>query len=176
MLNRLISNAACESAVKSIAEGNINAISVIYDHMHRQIYSVSWAILKHHMDAEDNLQNTLCAVIKSAHSYKEGNVRAWILSIARNTALNSAKSKHSCLSLDFYENDSTFAVQPDLLADSVLCFDALNSLSEEEREIVVFKVYAGLKHKEIAAMLDITVSSAEKKYRRALRKLKEYFS
>lgn len=174
MIKNLISNAACESAVKSIAEGDINALSVIYDHMYRQIYSVSWAILKNHMDAEDNLQNTLCEIVKCAASYKKGNARAWIIAIARNTALNFAKAKRSCFSLEDYEND-TLSVPPDSPFDSVICFDALNSLSDEEREIIVLKIYAGLKHKEIAALLNITAASAEKKYQRALRKLKEYF-
>ena len=50
---------------------------------------------------------------------------------------------------------------------------ALDSLSDEERQIVTLKVYAGLKHREIAELLGITTDACKKKYQRAADKLRE---
>lgn len=48
----------------------------------------------------------------------------------------------------------------------------LQVLDEQERQIVMLHVTAGLKHREIAGMLGIPLPTALSKYRRALAKLK----
>ena len=53
--------------------------------------------------------------------------------------------------------------------------EALRILDGEERQIVTLKIEGGLKHREIAAMLGITQAACEKRYRRALEKLKQYY-
>ena len=44
-------------------------------------------------------------------------------------------------------------------------------LSEEERQIVVLHAVSGLKHREIADILEKPLSTVLNKYRRALKKL-----
>jgi RNA polymerase sigma-70 factor (ECF subfamily) len=49
----------------------------------------------------------------------------------------------------------------------------MEKLSEEERQIVVLHVVGGLKHREIAQMMNLPLGSVLSKYRRTLKKLKE---
>lgn len=49
---------------------------------------------------------------------------------------------------------------------------ALNILSDQERQIVVLHAAAGLKHREIAKLLELPLPTVLSKYRRALSKLK----
>jgi RNA polymerase sigma factor (sigma-70 family) len=51
-------------------------------------------------------------------------------------------------------------------------FDLLNRLDEDERQIITYRVYAKMPHKEIAKIMDISVANSQKKYQRAIKKLK----
>ena len=53
--------------------------------------------------------------------------------------------------------------------------DMLRLLSYEERQVTVLHLYAGLTHRQIGKILGISTSSSEKKYQRALKKLKNFY-
>ena len=170
-------NHVCDKAIVGIAEGDVNALSVLYDQLSRQIYFVAYAIVKNPHDAEDVLQQTLCEVVKNACQYRKGtNARAWVLAIARNQAFNLCRDRKAHLPLEKLEDDARYAEKDAELLSSFTMFDALRTLSEEDRQIVLLRIESGLKFKEIAELLHITVASAEKKYQRALKKLKTYYS
>ena len=176
MVREWFDNAACEQAIRDIASGDSGALAVLYDRLHRQIYAVSRAILQNHADAEDNLQNTLCEILKCASFFEKGNARAWVLAIARNQALHTIESRKRVTALTDHEDEISLSAAPDSPEDTVICMDALATLGKEEREIVVMKVYSGLKHKEIAKTLGISEDAAQKRYVRAIAKLKEYYT
>ena len=52
---------------------------------------------------------------------------------------------------------------------------ALRSLDDDERQIVVMKLDAKMKHKDIALILGLSEDASQKRYRRALEKLKAYY-
>ena len=165
-----------KKAILDIAHGDRNAIGVIYDRAYKQIYSVAWSVVGNHEDAEDVSQETLCEILRCASAYRGGNAKAWILSIARNRALDLIK-KQSRLSL---REDMTSQTEPfrteSSPEDEVICMDALQSLGDTEREVVLLRVYCDCRHKEIAQILKISVSASEKHYQRGLAKLKKYFA
>lgn len=170
-------NHVCDKAIIGIAEGDVNALSVLYDQLSRQIYFVAYAIVKTHHDAEDVLQQTLCEIARNAHRYQKGsNARAWVLAIARNQALTLCRDRKAHLPLEELENNKNYVEKDAEPLSSLTMFDALRSLSEEEQQIVLLRIESDLKFKEIAELLQITVSSAEKKYQRAIKKLKIYYS
>ncbi len=51
---------------------------------------------------------------------------------------------------------------------------ALDILKEDERQIVLLHASAGLKHREIAADLQMPLATVLSKYNRAMKKLKQY--
>lgn len=168
-------NLLCEKAIKAIAAGKPEEIGVIYHHAYRLIYSVAYGVLQNHGDAEDAAQETLCEILRCASSYRGGSAKGWILSIARHKALDAVK-KQSRLYLA--EEGGVLPAEgtpKDMVEDTVICLDALRSLGETEREVVVLKVYCKCRHKEIASLLGITAASSEKHYQRGLEKLRTYY-
>ena len=172
-LDKLFEHSDCEKALAKIASGDAEALTVIHKYMNRQIYAVAYAVLQDFSLSDDVVQETYIKIIEKAFSYQKGtNARAWVLSIARNIAI------------DFYRK-RRFECETDELEDTGLRFDessvlssmevkrALDMLTDEERQIITFKVYAGLKHREIASLLGITVEACKKKYQRAAEKLRE---
>ena len=51
---------------------------------------------------------------------------------------------------------------------------ALATLGEEERRIILLHAVTGLKHREIAALLELPLSTVLSKYNRALKKMRAY--
>lgn len=52
--------------------------------------------------------------------------------------------------------------------------ECMNRLSDEERQIVMLHAVSGFKHREIAAILELSLPAVLSKYNRALKKLRKY--
>ena len=57
---------------------------------------------------------------------------------------------------------------------SALLQGALASLADEERRIVMLHAVTGLKHREIAALLELPLPTVLSKYHRALKKMRSF--
>ena len=172
-LEKIFENAECEKPILKIASGDHEALRVIHKYMNRQIYAVAYSVLRDFALSDDVVQETYVKIMEKAVSYeKETKARAWILSIARNLAIDIyRKRSFDCSSEDLEKEDTHFDEGSVLVSMEVK--RALDSLDDEERQIVTLKVYAGLKHKEIAHLLEINAESCKKKYQRAIAKLRE---
>jgi len=58
--------------------------------------------------------------------------------------------------------------------DRPLLQHALAGLGEEERRIVLLHAVTGMKHREIAALLELPLPTVLSKYHRALKKMRAY--
>ena len=95
-----------------------------------------------------------------------------MLSIARNVAIDLFRHRRfESSGADDAENETRF--DESTLLSSMEVKNALDALDDEERQIVTMKVYAGLRHREIASLLGITVEACKKKYQRAAAKLRD---
>ncbi len=172
-IEKLFENADCEKALIHIAEGEHEALSVIHRYMNRQIYAVAYAVLRDFALSDDVVQETYVKILEKAFTYRRGtNARAWVLSISRNIAIDLfRRRKFECASEDMQDFGVRFDESSVLVSMEVK--KALDILDDEERQIITLKIYAGLKHKEIAALLGITMESSKKKYQRAVAKLRD---
>ncbi|MBQ7645652.1 MAG: sigma-70 family RNA polymerase sigma factor [Clostridia bacterium] len=172
----------CDKAIAEISRGNKEALSVLYGHYSKMILFVAKSILSSADETEDVLQETMLKVIKHAKTYRAGsNPTAWILSITRNCAKDVLMRKHNDpgLSLDDENNapfTNTVADERLDIEKSVLIRDALNTLSDREAAFVKLKYYYGLSYKEIASVYEMNTDAVSKSCRRALKKLRKYFS
>ena len=165
----------CKKAILDIASGDREAIGVIYDRAYKQIYSVAWSVVKNHEDAEDVSQETLCEILRCASAYRGGNAKAWIFAIARNRAIELVKRKSRLTLREDMTAEAEHSRAESTPEDEVICMDALRTLGDTEREVVLLRVYCKCRHKEIASLLGISAAASEKHYQRGIAKLKEYF-
>lgn len=162
----ILSDYDCNRAIKRLADGDMTALSVIYDNTARLVFSLALSLTGNREDAEDVLQDTMLKVVRSAVGYKKGSPKAWVLSIARNSAIDTLRRRHP----DAEESEPS---SPDPELERLELTDMLNALSNEEKQAVILHIYGGLSHKEIGKVLGISHVAAQKKYRRALMKLKK---
>ncbi|HAN20376.1 MAG: hypothetical protein A2Y15_08030 [Clostridiales bacterium GWF2_36_10] len=176
MENNLFVNEICEQSIKKIAEGDLTALSVIYDCAGRLIFTVAFSILGDYQLSQDVMQDTFIHIADKAHTYRKGsNAKAWIVSIGRNLALNVLKERKHVSCVEDCSYKVIYPITEEKLITSITLSDALACLQSQEREIVVYKTMCNLSHNQIAGLMDITIPNSRQKYKRALEKLRCYY-
>ena len=113
---------------------------------------------------------------RAAGSYQpRGKPMAWLLTIARNLALERLRSRRD-VPLEQEEDWHLWSAEDLTQAqeDALVLEAAMELLGDEERQVVTLHALSGLKHREIAALLGLPLATVLSKYRRALLKLKHY--
>lgn len=155
-------------------DGEPVGLAELYELMGRAIFTTAYVITGHREDAEDILQDTLVEIYQDARFYRpRTNPRAWVLTVTRHTALDAVRkrTRHATAPLDTAE---ALPTPPDAHDEFTALWDLLAVLSPEERELVVLRLYHGLSHGEIAETLRISTAAAQKRYRRAIDKLRAH--
>ena len=128
---------------------------------------------EHPQDAEDVTQDAFVRIWDTAASYRpQGKPMAWLLTVARNLALMRLRERGKTQELTDEEWSALPARAPDVTTeDRHVLRAALSLLSEQERQVVMLHAVTGLKHREIAQLLELPLATVLSKYRRALKKL-----
>lgn len=164
-----------EGMISRIASGDRDALAQLYEETRHAVFGFALSILQNRPSAEDVLQDTYLKVWSSAAAYKpQGKPMAWILRITRNLALMKLREKRN--------RDIQLTERMDIPAaldteegrlDRIVLELALNTLSDEERQIIMLHSLSGLRHREIAEILQLPLSTVLSKYRRTLKKLEK---
>ena len=171
-------NKAVDAMIFAIAGGNMDSLEQLYRVASTPVYSYALSILKNRHDAEDILHDCFLSIFRSAVSYRSsGRPMAWIMTITRNLCLSKLREGRRESSLD---DETAGILEPAAdsldIEEKLLLEACLNQLSEEEQQIITLHLTAGFKHREIAAMLDLPLSTVLSKYNRAMKKLRKYVS
>lgn len=161
-----------DSALIKTASGDNDAFERLYEETKRGVYSYLFSYFDNVADCEDAMQDTYLKIKQNINRYTPGtNGLAWILQIAKNTALNALRSKR------LRENGIVYAEEPTTGFENYELKETLTTimkrvLDEEEQRIIILHAIWGYKHKEIAKIMDKPVGTITSKYKRAVDKLK----
>ena len=173
-IEKMLEASECDRALSKIAQGKLDAVSVIYKYMQRQIFATAYSLLCDFSLAEDATQDTFVKIIERASFYKVGtSAKAWMLTVARNVALDMLRHRKFEMPDENIDVDVSERFDEHSVVLSLEVKAALDSLDEDDRQIVTLKAYSGLRHSEIAQIMGITTEAAKKKYQRAIAKMKE---
>lgn len=163
--------------IYNIADGDCNALAVLYEKTSKNVYSFALSILKDTHMAQDVLQDCYLNIYSSAVSYSgRGKPMAWILTITRNLCLKCIRYQTKCIPVSDEEWSFTPQEETDFSAeDRIILSQCMNLLNDTERQIVVLHAVSSLKHREIASLLKIPLPTVLSKYNRAIKKLRNAF-
>ncbi len=159
--------------IDSLIKKDNNAFKVVYDNTKKGVFSMIISIVNNKAVTEDLMQDTYIKMIERIRSYKKGrNFNAWLLQIAKNTAIDYYRKYKKETIYDPQENNYMFEseVKPD---DSYLVNDMLKPLDEEEKEIVLLRAVSDYKFKDIAKITKKPLGTVLWIYNKAINKLKE---
>lgn len=166
-----------EALFPRIAAGDREALAELYRQTDSAVYGFILSILKNRHDAEDVLQDTYLQISRSAGSYRpQGKPMAWVLTVARNLARMRLRKEARSVPVEDLESCGRPAAEESTDEDRLMLDSALRLLGEQERQIVLLHAASGLRHREIALLLGIPLSTVLSKYARSLAKLRKYWN
>ncbi len=158
------------------------AMADLYDRFGRLAYSVILAVVRDASLAEDLVQETFLRVWNRAHAFEPGRgaLGPWLLTIARNRAIDHIRSVGSRMQRNSSEFDAR--EHPSLFVDmerDVLNNDhariirlAMAKLNENQRKVIELAYYEGLSQTEMADRMDQPLGTIKTWVRGALKVLR----
>lgn len=165
-----------ERLLSGIAAGRPEDMSELYSRTRTAVYSLALSYLGNAHDAQDITQDTFVQVWERAGQYRpNGSPMGWVLTVCRNLALMRIRRADRHADLDDSGWDAIPAEEKGLsVEERALLQDALALLDENERRVVMLHAAAGMKHREIASLLEMPLATVLSKYHRALKKLRAF--
>jgi len=147
----------------------------IYRENRQSLFTYALSITRCREMAEDAVQDAFCRLFRLDGAPRR--LKPYVFRAVRNAALNQVRGRTSSAELS---PESIFANGADPQAAAVASEfrerveAALARLSEDEREVLVGRLYADLTFREIAAIREVPLATAATWYRRGLEKLRAY--
>lgn len=163
-----------DELLSGVAAGNREDLAQLYRRTRTAVYGLALSYVKNAHDAQDVTQDTFVRVWDSAHQYKpQGSPMGWLLAVARSLALMKLRQGSRQEQLEDEEWDAIPADSPAVTPeDRQVLQQAMAALAHEERQVVMLHAVTGLKHREIARLLEMPLATVLSKYHRALKKLR----
>jgi RNA polymerase sigma-70 factor (ECF subfamily) len=148
-------------AVARGKEGDREAIRYLYVRYSHNIYGYVRSIVHDEHEAEDVTQHVFAKLMSALAKYDERGVpfSAWIIRVARNAALDHIRQRRPIPCEEVRENDDRGSDQTAHQHRSLMLRDALATLPDDQREVLVLRHVVGLTPGEIAERLGRTEPS-----------------
>lgn len=164
-----------------------SALNLLYERYSGVVYALALRIIGQSADAEDIVVDSFWQVWQQAANYdvSRGQLRGWIVTIARSRALDRLRVIRRAPTVDSEEADNARRV---LASDdnpeqetweaeqSAIVGAALAALPKEQREALELAYYQGLSQSEVAARLGEPLGTIKTRIRLGMMKLREQLS
>ncbi|PKP37181.1 MAG: RNA polymerase subunit sigma-24 [Bacteroidetes bacterium HGW-Bacteroidetes-15] len=168
--------------VLEFKSGNNKAIEILIRRHRKRVFGYILLLVKNHALAEDVFQDTFVKVIRSLQEGKyieNGKFVSWVMRIAHNLIIDHFRREKQ---LNTFSNDSSTVdifnsskfseknVEDEIVYEQILSEvkGLVDSLPEEQKEVVLLRHYAGLSFKEIAEQTNVSINTALGRMRYAL--------
>ena len=170
-----------ERRIMLIQQGDKQGLKEIYDEYGKMIYQCAFQILRSKQDSEDITSDFFLKLWNIADTYCFGGKhKRWLVTIARNMALDMLKKRSREQLVINGESEESFTNEPadsvsteDTVTGNMTVEEAMNKLDESEREIVNMRIFAEMTFKDISAALEKPLGTVTWKYRNAISKLRK---
>ena len=167
------------------SRGDVQSLAALVGRHSTWMRALLRSLLHEAADADDAFQETWMKIIRSAPSYRGGNVRSYLAVVARSVAIDRIRRSGRTVSLD--AGDGSVAEAAESAADSAPTpgerFEskatsedvrrALRSLPEGPRQVLLMRIEGELPFREIADELGVPLGTALTWMRAATLKLRK---
>jgi len=168
--------------MRRIQRDDTAALGALYTRYAVRAYSLARAVCHRADVAEDVVQDAFISIWRSRATYRaaDGDVAGWVMSVVRHRAIDAVRRHHvRDRWYDDPENAREQASGEDIADDATAADEArrlralLALLPSAQRDVVVLAYYGELTHVEIAAHLNLPLSTVKGRMRLALERLRE---
>ena len=154
----------------------MNTAEQIYLQYHDKVHAYVCGKIQDPHDVEDLVSAVFMKFVQKLDSYDpaKASISTWVYTITRNTVTDHFRTQRTMVALEDYMVDE----QPSELTDDALdsLADALLSLKEKERDLIVLHYYTGHTLKSVAAMMGMSYINAKVTHKKALESLRAFFA
>jgi RNA polymerase sigma-70 factor, ECF subfamily len=160
-------------AIARAKEGDRDALRLLYVRYSENVYGYVRSIVRDEKEAEDLTQHVFLKLITVICKYDDRGIpfSGWLLRLARNVALDHLRRRRATPTEEVFGADTH--VDESSLDRARSLRTALDSLPEEQRNVVVMRHVIGLTPPEIAARMGRSESSIHGLHHRGRRALQE---
>lgn len=168
-----------------IGSGDREALGELYDRYAAVAFATALRVVTDRQLAEDVVHDAFVAVWQKIGRYDagRGTLRAWLLTIVRNRAIDNVRAKRPDIDVDNADEQSLLRTPPNPTWDAALermsaaeLRSAIDGLPAEQRTAVELAYFAGRTYREIADITGVPHGTANGRLRLALAKLRSALS
>jgi RNA polymerase sigma-70 factor (ECF subfamily) len=174
---------ADEELMPLIGDKDPEAFAVFYDRHGGVAYSLAYRIVGEKAAAEDVTQEAFISIWRSGARFDRarGSVRSWMLSIVRNRAIDTLRSRAGKAPKLTFDDDETLEQRPadELTEEQAIKHetaseirDALDTLPGEQSKVIELAYFGGFSQSEIAQMVGVPLGTVKGRMRLGLEKIR----
>jgi RNA polymerase sigma-70 factor (ECF subfamily) len=151
------------------------AVELMWDRYAKDLFAYLQAVLCSRHDAEDALQAVFIRIVQKRHRLaKARRLDSYVYRIARNEAFRLIERRKKERTVDAVDKSWLTVSQekPESNDLAKRLQDALASLPQSQREVIVMKIYRQKTFLEISRLLGISQNTAASRYRYGMEKLR----
>ena len=168
--------------IRRILGGDKNAFAELVRENQNNVYGLCLRLMKNEQDALDASQDAFIKAYETLPDFRgQSRFSVWLYRIAYNLCIDRLRSasKRKVSSLTYDDEDSAEAQIPDTRYDPESEYakkelrasltEAIASLSEEHRQVLLMREYSGMSYEDIAVSLGISEGTVKSRLSRARR-------
>lgn len=157
--------------MQNLSADNSESVEFIVNTYGDFLYRICYILLKNESDAEDAVEETIIKYFeKKPLLIDEGHTRAWLITVAKNKCRDMLRYRHRHMHFDIDDVRET----PQQSSDTTV-LDALMTLPEKFRLVLVLHYVEGYKTEEIAKIIGKTPSAVKMRLQKGRRLLTEKY-
>ncbi len=162
--------------------GDEAAFARLYDATSARAYGMAVRVVRDPSQAEEVAQEAFLEIWKTASRFDagKGSAVSWVLTIVHRKAVDRVRSAQASTVRDTTYHQGSQAVEHDSTAEAAHASmearrvrQAMDSLTEVQREALELAYFKGYTHTEVATMLDLPVGTAKTRIRDGLIRLRD---
>ncbi len=171
--------------INRIASGDELAVEQLYDLTLDKCYGLALRIVRDSAIAEDVIAETYIQAWQEAKNFnpERGSPIAWLLTICRSRAIDMLRKNDRAethpmpetLNIDLPQHDDPSVLVNAMQEDTKVRF-ALESLSDQQRQVIALAFFRGYSHEEIAKHLEIPLGTVKSHIRRGHQRMRNFLS
>ena len=173
------------STLRRMAQGEDQALAELYDRYAQLLCSLGLRILKSVQESEDVVQEVFMQAWSKADTYRpeKGSVYTWLVTMARNRAIDRLRSKRfehagqfivvDLANLHLFDEPSSSSPNAHAvrIEERKLVLETLKQLSLDQQQVLALAYYEGYSQSEIAGILVSPLGNVKSHMRKGLQSM-----
>jgi RNA polymerase sigma-70 factor, ECF subfamily len=174
--------APLEDLLARVAAGDQAAFAELYDRTSPRLFGLVKRLLRDHAQSEEVAQEVYLEIWQTAARYEaaKGGAVAWMLTMAHRRAVDRVRSSQASRDRDarigirdYAREYDTVAETVEVVIESARVKEAMDRLTELQREAVTLAYFDGYSHSEVAALLRIPIGTVKTRLRDGMIRLRD---